>query len=95
VTALIKPLDEGVTATMRRHYRGCLLQKHVDETNYLSLEYDKASYHYIVIERIVSDHKIYCSMRILEVDISAAILQHTESREIIDSENTQTVLMLS
>jgi hypothetical protein len=41
VTALIKPLDEEVTGTMRRYYRGCLLQKHVEATNYLEMFWNK------------------------------------------------------
>jgi hypothetical protein len=47
------------------------------------------------MERILSDHQIYCCMGIQEEDTLAAILQNTESCEKVGSENTQSGLMLT
>ncbi|XP_064421026.1 jerky protein homolog-like [Latimeria chalumnae] len=41
VTALIQPMDQGVIATMKRHYRAGILQKHVDEGNDLKTFWKK------------------------------------------------------
>jgi hypothetical protein len=43
VTALIQPLDQGVIATTKRHYRGNLVQKHVNEGNSLKMFWKKLS----------------------------------------------------
>jgi hypothetical protein len=97
VTALIKPLDGGVTAISTETCWWNQLPQNVLEQalfvrwhiwGIICLEYDKASYHYLVTDRILSDHKIYCCMGIQEKDISTAILQNTERHERIYSENT-------